>query len=197
MVKARKKAKGSWHHGSLKESLVGAALKLVSRKGEQGFSLREAARAVGVSVSAAYNHFPDKGGLLAAVAEDGFTRLNAALDAAVQRVGDDPSAQLKALSKAYLVFAHDNPEHFQVMFAQERTPPTAGEAALGPRPLLERALDRLGAAGKLQLPKEKALQLAWSALHGAASLLIAGRLQAEPASASATIVEGLLGALLR
>jgi hypothetical protein len=63
--------------------------------------------------------------------------------------------------------------------------------------LLERALDRLGAAGKLLLPKEKAALLAWSAIHGAATLLSAGRLEAEPAAAAATVVEGLLGALVR
>ena len=51
--------KGGYHHGDLRNALLAAALKLVSKHGVEGFSLREAARVVGVSAAAAYRHFED------------------------------------------------------------------------------------------------------------------------------------------
>ena len=51
--------KSGYHHGDLRNALVAAALKLVARHGVEGFSLRKAARAVGVSPAAAYRHFED------------------------------------------------------------------------------------------------------------------------------------------
>ena len=59
-----------YHHGDLPSALKQAAVALIARHGVQGFSLREAATAVGVSPSAAYRHYADKAALLGAVAGD-------------------------------------------------------------------------------------------------------------------------------
>src|SRR6266540_5232917 len=63
---ARRKA---YHHGDLRRALVDAAIELVRDRGPDGFTLREAARRVGVSQTAPYRHFATKDALLAAVAE--------------------------------------------------------------------------------------------------------------------------------
>ena len=55
--------------GSLRDTLVDAAVALIARKGPQGFSLREVARRARVSEAAPYWHFADREALLAAVAE--------------------------------------------------------------------------------------------------------------------------------
>jgi AcrR family transcriptional regulator len=65
----------TYHHGDLRRALVDAALALVQERGAEGFTLREAARRVGVSQTAPYRHFETKEALLAAVAEEGFTTL--------------------------------------------------------------------------------------------------------------------------
>ena len=65
----------TYHHGDLRNSLIRAALVLVAERGVEGFSLREAARTVGVSASACYRHFADREELLAAVAHEGITTL--------------------------------------------------------------------------------------------------------------------------
>ena len=57
----------TYHHGDLRNSLIKAALDLVAERGVEGFSLREAARTVGVSASACYRHFADRADLDAAV----------------------------------------------------------------------------------------------------------------------------------
>src|ERR1700750_2846042 len=94
-------ARKSYHHGDLKRALTEAALALVAEKGPKGFTLSEAARRAGVSVAAPYRHLADKAGLLAAVAEQGFVELHAALSAA--RAGTtDPRGQVIALGRAYV-----------------------------------------------------------------------------------------------
>ena len=65
----------TYHHGDLRNSLIRAALALVAERGVEGFSLREAARTVGVSASACYRHFSDREELLAAVAHEGLDTL--------------------------------------------------------------------------------------------------------------------------
>ncbi len=54
----------SYHHGDLKTAMIEAALQLVRTKGPRGFTLNEASRTAGLSVSAPYNHFKDKDALL-------------------------------------------------------------------------------------------------------------------------------------
>ena len=63
-----------YHHGDLRNALLEAAVRLVAQKGPEGFSLREAAREVGVSPAAAYRHFADKLALLTALAADAHGR---------------------------------------------------------------------------------------------------------------------------
>ena len=62
----RSAAPRAYHHGDLRRALVEAATELAASGGADGVVLREAARRVGVSPSAAYRHFPNREGLLAA-----------------------------------------------------------------------------------------------------------------------------------
>src|ERR1700709_2099096 len=82
-------AKKSYHHGDLRDALIGAALEILEEGGLAALSLREAARRAGVSPMAPYRHFADKEALLAGVAAVGFERFADAL-----RQGDtQPGAQ--------------------------------------------------------------------------------------------------------
>src|SRR5215813_10430287 len=75
----------AYHHGDLRRALLDATLRLVEEHGPQGFTLRAAARAAGVSPGAPYHHFADKDALLAAVAEEGFELFGDALRDAAQK----------------------------------------------------------------------------------------------------------------
>ncbi|PLS69654.1 MAG: hypothetical protein CV045_00830 [Cyanobacteria bacterium M5B4] len=70
---------GSYHHGDLKQALISAALEVVAQEGAKNLSLRQVAKRVGVSHNAPYRHFPDRDALLAALAEEGFRGLTAAM----------------------------------------------------------------------------------------------------------------------
>ena len=111
----------TYHHGDLRNSLIRAALALVAERGVEGFSLREAARTVGVSASACYRHFADREELLAAVAHEGLDTLAEKMRvAAAAHEGAsafDAVCRFWAYSEAYLHFALEHPAHFRVMHA--------------------------------------------------------------------------------
>src|SRR4051812_40703994 len=99
----------TYHHGDLRNSLIQAALTLVAERGVDGFSLRGAARTVGVSPSACYRHFADREALLAAVAHEGLDKLAADMRTAAAPYPDvtphDAVRRFWSYSSAYLHFA--------------------------------------------------------------------------------------------
>ena len=72
-------AKRNYHHGDLRRALLDAAWRLVAEKGLADLTLRELARAAGVSHAAPYHHFPSRTALLDALAEEGFAGLDRAM----------------------------------------------------------------------------------------------------------------------
>ena len=104
-----------YHHGDLKTAMIGAALQLVREKGPRGFTLNEASRVAGVSVSAPYNHFKDKDALLIEIVLLGNRTLETALRAAADTV-EPPREKLLAVFIAYVSFAERHPDLFAVMF---------------------------------------------------------------------------------
>lgn len=178
-----KQHEARYHHGNLRSALVDRALGLVEEAGAEGFSLREAARLLGVSANAAYRHFASRSVLLEAVAELGFGRMEQRLRAAVAAVGDRPATgpaaveRIKALGRGYVEFAVDHPQLLRLMFGSR------GFASLeqggAPMPpayaLLGAALDDLAAEGFLPADRRPGAELkAWTVVHGFASLVVQG-----------------------
>src|SRR5688500_14825346 len=85
-----------YHHGDLRRALVDQATKLVHAEGHPCVTVREVARRLGVTNTAAHYHFRTREALLAAVATHGFEEMTAALEAAMQR-GTDARSRLGAL----------------------------------------------------------------------------------------------------
>ncbi len=183
--------KDHYHHGDLRNALVETALRLVTERGPEGFSLREAARAVGVSPGAAYRHFADKAALLGALSADGHARLAAAMEHALAHLPEAPgsaahaAASFLAIGAAYVEFAVANPSHFRVMFG----PCKPGEddlaclAAQGrdTYQILVDVLDGLVATGVVPPETRAGAELStWSLVHGLASLLVDGALTLSP-----------------
>jgi AcrR family transcriptional regulator len=118
MKPRRRKAKQptSYHHGDLRRQLIAAAERIIVERGVEGFTLREAARRVGVSPAAPSHHFKDAKGLLTEVALLGFRDFAEALAAADSRGGEDPTRRLYEQGTAYVRFALKYPARFQLMF---------------------------------------------------------------------------------
>ena len=165
----------TYHHGDLKRALTDAALGLVTEKGPKGFTLREVARRAGVSPAAPYRHFSDKAQLVAAVATAGFVQLHESLNAVVAETAD-LMRQALDMGRAYVAWAVDHSDYYQVMFGTEldkvNNPDVliAGERAFGD--LLDVIVrcqqDNLLPAGD---PRDIAGPT-WSLIHGIATLAI-------------------------
>jgi AcrR family transcriptional regulator len=109
------RARRSYHHGDLPAALVDAALELIAEHGVQGFSVAEAARRTGVSISAPYRHFADREALLAATAVRAYEELARRFGEAAA-AADGPAEQLAAMSAAYVRFAAERRAMFEVLF---------------------------------------------------------------------------------
>jgi AcrR family transcriptional regulator len=187
-VKSSPRPKRGYHHGDLKNALVTTALRLVAERGPEGFSLREAAREVGVSPGAAYRHFADRTALLAALAADGHGRLATAMERALARVPGPAgtaahgAASLGAIGEAYVEFAVRHPAHFRVMFgpctAMEGFIPGCAPSGRDAFQILVDTLDGLAAVGAMDASlRDSAALVAWSSVHGLAGLIVEGALE--------------------
>jgi len=175
------KPPGRFHHGDLRRALLQAAGQLLEKKGPLGVGLRAAARLAGVSQAAPYRHFADKETMLAALAEAGLRELADRLDAA-RAAAAGPGAALPAIAEAYVVFAADRPHLFRLMFGPEVADkgryPGVRDAGLRALQILLDAIAAGQRAGLVRQGKPADLALAlWAAAHGAASLMVDGRLE--------------------
>lgn len=192
--------KKPYHHGDLPAALKQAAVLLIAEHGVDGFSLREAALAVGVSSSAAYRHFEDKAALLRVIAQDAFREMGQRFQLAMDSVRGSGSraarARFMAQGQAYVGFALEQPDRFAVMFGPygagamgSGSPTESGAQAADdvcdvpeepetPYAALSRVLDELVACEVIS-PKRRpgAELLAWSAIHGLATLLVSRALK--------------------
>jgi len=196
---AAKETRG-YHHGNLRRALLDAALALFAERGTFDFTFRELARAAGVTHNAPYRHFAGRPELLAALREEGLSRLALHEEAALATAGADPRAKVTALGEAYMKFALAEPVVFRLVLAY---PLEAGVASASRDTasyrLLEETLEearRVGAVRKDLSAKELALA-AWSLVHGISSLLAsghvpkgAGRLKGYVALLSGVFFEG-------
>lgn len=113
----RKKSPGSYHHGNLRDTLIEIGSEMLVETSPEQLSLRQLAKQAGVSHNAPYQHFENKEGLIAAIAEAGFRLLATALDAADPGADDaTPVERLEAVMLGYVAFALGHPGHLRVMF---------------------------------------------------------------------------------
>ncbi len=181
-----------------RERLVDAAQGLIARHGVQGFSLREAAREVGLDPAMVYRHFEDREDLVRAVADRGLGRLARAMAAAERRGGKlTAEARLRLLGRVYVRFALREGPLFRVMFGADRGAPLPPEGT--PFGHLVAALEALAAERGANLDTSRAAALCWAGVHGVAMLALDGGLArtapVEPLGLTELMLDALLGAL--
>lgn len=164
----------NYHHGELRDALIGAAGDIIREHGIEGFSLREAARRAGVSPGAPAHHFGTARGLLTEVALAGYERLGEYLRGS-ERAGD-PSTQIAEISLAYIQFALDHPGVFRLMFRNDLVdrsdPRYEGTTMTALEPFSAAANIYRQTDGMDQMEERAALFALWSAIHGMAHLVL-------------------------
>ena len=170
---ARKKG---YHHGNLAQSLLDAVDEIAGQFGLEAVTLRGCAKLIGVSPSSAFRHYADKRALMTAFAARALNELSDKMADAADRARLQGSNPFRAVGLAYVEFALDKPAFFQAMWHQETiyaSDPEYAEAATK----MGRHL-RGGFANTLDDSDDKNFSsrelLAWSAVHGLASLFVDG-----------------------
>ncbi len=180
-------SRDKYHHGDLKAVILGQAAELVAERGADGISLRELARAAGVSHAAPAHHFADRRGLFTALAAQGWRLLAAALA--------DARPDFIDAALAYVRFALDHPGHYAVMFDRSLVNPADAElvAAQGAA-----GTELATGVGTLDDPRARsdpdgAALAAWSLVHGFAMLWLNGAIDTDtdPAATAERIAQML------
>ena len=163
-----------YHHGDLRQTLLNAAVELISSGGVENLSIRKLADQVGVSRTAPYHHFQDKNELLCAIAEQGFIQQDRILNEAMN--DSDTLNQAKVFETYvlnYLSFADQNRETYDLMYGREvwRTgKPTSSLQSVSRHSfriwrLWIEVLHKQGVFDPKESPRRIA-QAHWASLHG-------------------------------
>ncbi|HEY4441501.1 MAG TPA: TetR/AcrR family transcriptional regulator [Candidatus Elarobacter sp.] len=181
----------SYRHGDLRRALVKAGTALARKGGPAAVVLREATRRAGVTAAAAYRHFADHQALLEAVCASAQALVAIAIEreqAELTATGDpreDAIARFRAVGQGYIRFARAEPNLFRTAFLPSQDlhgiddPARAGRTGKTPFRLLTSALDDLVVSGAMPPQRRTGAEfLAWSGVHGLATLAIDGPLRA-------------------
>jgi AcrR family transcriptional regulator len=168
---------------SFRERLCGVAEKLFAERGLHAVTMRELARALGVSPMTAYRYFEDKEEILAAVRAAAFERFAGALERA-GAVKGDAAARAAAVGRAYIDFAFKEPNAYKLMFDVRYTDdgrfPDLMRAGSRARRTMTAYIKGLVAEGYLAGDPEILGQIFWAMVHGLVVLQLTGRLNPKP-----------------
>jgi AcrR family transcriptional regulator len=180
--RTKKPARRTYHHGDLRRELLAAAERIIAERGVDGFTLREAARRVGVAPAAPAHHFKNAKGLLTEVALLGFRDFGEALAAADKRGGNDPGRRLYEQGTAYVKFALRNPARFRLMFRVDKHDHSNAEFVCVSQKAYRILEDVIRAATgtprdcELSADRQGLLMAVWSMVHGYCHLALSGEL---------------------
>ena len=170
--------KKTYHHGDLRNALIESAVAIVGEEGLGGLSLRKVARRAGVSHSAPAHHFGDLSGLLTAIALQGYRQLTDCMRFSEAKADPkDTLGRFQNIGQAYLDYALAQTSYFRIMyshFSEEAKVDTDLRAASSETmAILEKAILACQKEGLVR-PDNVTEQagFVWSAVHGAALLLI-------------------------
>lgn len=115
--------KKSYHHGSLENDLIQKGLQLLNEVGLEAFSLRKVADMCSVSNAAPYRHFSSKEALITAITTRVSTEFTSALDTVLHQYDGDCEKQIIEVSKLYVAFMVEHPQHFKFIFMTDHSSP--------------------------------------------------------------------------
>lgn len=170
-----------YHHGDLKAAILDTAEEMLADQPIEMVSMRELARKAGVSPGAPYHHFKDRSGLILALCQRGFSKLE-------ERLTDPHFGNgIEDMIRGYLAFAQENPALYQLMFSAEATMdgrtealhPYANPVSL----LLTRKIEQIRGVDRTTEDDLSAVSI-WCFMHGLASLSMASPIKKKLANTS-------------
>jgi AcrR family transcriptional regulator len=162
-----------YHHGDLRAALIETAVDLIDERGVRNFTLAEASRRVGVTVSAPYAHFADRGALLAAVTVHAYELFYADVAREVDRFRK-PADRLAAVARSYVRFAGTHRALFEALLEAGLDKTRHPEIDAAKRPLDDAFMDCVHALDGGKAAARNLAIAVEAAAHGHAMLLLEG-----------------------
>ncbi|SEK96166.1 TetR/AcrR family transcriptional regulator [Parapedobacter koreensis] len=167
------------HKEDLKAKILEAAKKLFVKEGYEATSIRKIAAEIEFSPTTIYLYYKDKTDIAYALHQEGFSLLRERLSALIYV--EQPFERLKAMGRAYIQFALDHPDFYELMFIMKE--PMEYLQAHHPEedwPEGERVFDGLiqtveacqKAGYFVDMNTAEVAMLSWSVVHGLCSLHI-------------------------
>ncbi|UYV38377.1 TetR/AcrR family transcriptional regulator [Rhodobacteraceae bacterium D3-12] len=190
----RKPRSRSYHHGTLRETLISEGRRMLEKTGPVELSLRQVARSAGVSEAAPARHFDGKDGLLAAIATQGFQELTAIRREIVARKLDNLRTAYEMM-RSYVDFAIGKKGVFNLMVGPRLIEKRRHEAlqAAGAESFEYFAMAVKNLANESGWPEhqvELVAHFAWSVEHGLATLILGDR---APRSSRGMTLDEMIG----
>jgi AcrR family transcriptional regulator len=164
----KKKPPESYHHGDLRNALIGQAWAIIDKHGQAALSMRAVAEALGVSHGAPSHHFTDKKALMSEL------RLQAWRDfaEALEFAGEGSDA-LRVMGRAYVSYALAYPRRMELIFRSSDpiSPGAQAQAMRAWAALSNAVLRHIGPARAADARLASVLTVAaWAQAHGLAML---------------------------
>lgn len=185
----------------MREAILSAALKLFADEGYDNVTMRKIADKIEYSVGTIYLYFKDKGEMFFELHNRGFAAFYKR-QLSVQHI-KDPIERITAHGEAYVHFAMEQPEYYDVMFISRVSSKemkkhdhwTEGERTYD---LLKLNIKQAMEAGHFkEVDIEVAAFSLWSFVHGMASLYVRERLMMMPTEFIKPLIKGALNFLQR
>jgi AcrR family transcriptional regulator len=170
-----------------RQAIITAARQMAEAEGWDAVTTRRLADQIEYSQPVLYTHFRGKGGIIEAVAVEGFAELRLILRNARDAAGS-PEAALRELAGAYVRFALEHPALYDAMFTLSTELPFGRPEA---PPELQAAFAEIREAVTLLAggrDPDTLTEVVWSALHGIATLTRAHRLRPDHHQARLTML---------
>jgi len=166
-----------YHHGDLKHAAILSARKLVAAKGLTGLGIRTVADRIGVTPPAMYRHFESLEELRIELSAHVRDELADLMTARREKASKSKSRRRRALDRfeaigeAYVDYARENPRLFEIAF-MSCSDELIDESSSRSSQVLQQAIAELEEVGLLDgKAKSLAPMVAWSAVHGLATLV--------------------------
>lgn len=156
-----------------RRTILTAAHDLARAEGWDAVTMRRLADHIEYSANFAYRYFTGRDDILLTLVQDGFAQLRTAMSEAAGPPGPRPSTAVRRAAHAYLEFAFDQPELYQLMYGLGGVRVAAADAWVEGQAVGDILADHLDAAGATD-PDAAVLQL-WAVAHGLIALHMVGR----------------------
>ena len=173
--RSTRKPKGEGH--ARRGEILAAAERIFVEHGYEGATIRKIADEVGLSSTALYMHFSDKGEILLEICRDAFAAL-IARTSDLSELDAPPEDRLRRMIDAYVEFGFAQPNAYRLIYltrpieARDGAQTAAQELGADLFTAFEAVVGETVAAGRMKGDPRTLAQAIWAAGHGVVSLMI-------------------------